>query len=420
MMLMKHIFNILMIMVLTTLCASPASAQQDEEFFEKYRHESGLFRLLMPKGHTTETKTFRVDKDIEVFATEVKFVEDRRPIHNSMKQFIVKMEQTLGPPFKDDDLPLLLDAEVKRVVDSHKEELGYLNKETRQIFDKSPGVEMVVIFQSKEFGEQGQRTRIMFSDYSRLEISFIGPKNLMFSSQVDRFFDSLEFFNGRIKSSGDFEKDWKPFKTASDVYTVFLPPMTPPYYTGEPLIQSGARVELMNTRIRDPIWDQDLFYNVHTYKFNAPIDSNNAKKIIYQRHMQKFDVDPKRVKYLNKSDINENEYFETNAKILAPPGYEYLDRIRLRGRVHDNILIVQEMIGPMILTNTTFADTIFSLLKFHPKGSGGGAPKKKDAIPEFITSPTMPKEKKEEESLQDILKPIKPEDGKKKRKEYVE
>lgn len=417
---MKYVFKILIVMVLATLHAFPASAQQDEEFFEKYRHESGLFRLVMPKGHTTETRGFRVDKDIEVFTTEVKFIEDRRPIHNSMKKFVVKMEQTLGPPLKDDDLPLLLDAEVKRIVDSYKERLGYLNKETRQIFDKSPGIEIVVIFQDKDFGEQGVRTRILFSDYSRLEISFTGPKNLLFSSQVDRFFDSLEFFNGRIKSTGDFEKDWKPFKTESDAYTVFLPPITPPYYNTEPLIQSGARVELMNTRIRDPIWDQELFYNVHTYKFNAPIDSSNAKKIIYQRHMQKFDVDPKRVKYLNKVDINENEYFETNAKILAPPGYEYLDRIRLRGRVHDNILIVQEMIGPSVLTNTPFADTIFGLLKFHPKGSGGGTAKKKDSIPEFITSPTMPKEKKAEESLQEILKAGEPEDKKKKRPDYVD
>lgn len=415
---MTHLFKILAIALLITLQAFPAHAQ-DEDFFEKYRAESGLFRLLMPKGSTTETKMFRIDKDSEVFTTEAKFREDRRPIHNSMKEYKVRLDQTLGAPFKEDDLPLLIDAEVKRIVDSHKSELGYLNKEERQMFDRNPGVEIVVIYQDKEFGEQGLRTRIMFSDYSRMEISFTGPKNTLFSSQVNRFFDSLEFFNGRIKSPGDFEKDWKPYKTASDVYTVFLPPVTPPFFNREPLIQSGKRIELMNAAIRDPVWDQDMFYNVHTYRFNAPIDSNNAKKVVYQRHMQKFDVDPKRVKYLNKVDANENEYFETNAKILAPPGYEYLDRIRLRGRIHDNILVVQEIIGPANLTNTGFADTIFNLLKFHPKGAGGGAPKKTESIPEFITSPTMPKEKKAEQSLQELLAPP-PEDDKKKRKEYVE
>jgi hypothetical protein len=418
---MKHLFKILTITALIFLQGATVYAQQqDEDFFEKYRAESGLFRLLMPIGSTTETKTFRIDKDIEVYSTDVKFVKDDRPIHNSMKEFRVKMEQTIGPPFKEDDLPLLLDAEVKRIVDSYKKELGYLNKETRQMFDRNPGVEIVVIYQDPDFGEQGLRTRIMFSDYSRLEVSFRGPKNALFSSQVDRFFDSLEFFNGRVKSAGDFEKDWRPYKTDSDVYTVFLPPITPPYYNREPLIQSGSRIELMNTSIHDPIWDNELFYNVHTYRFNAPIDTNNAKKVVYQRHMQKFDVDPKRVKYLNKVDDNDNEYFETNAKILAPPGYEYLDRIRLRGRVYDNILVVQELIGPSILTNTAFADTIFDLMKFHPKGSGSGAVKKKDAIPEFITSPTMPKEKKAEDSLQEIMKPAPEEDGKKKRKDYVE
>lgn len=401
---MKKLFQSFAILLCLFMVALPTQAQE-EDFFEKYRAESGLFRLLMPKGHTTETKTFRIDKDIEIFSTEVKFVEDRRPIHNSMKTYKVKLEQTLGPAFKDDDIPLLLDTEVKRIVGSYKEQLGYLNKEEREIFDRHAGVEMVVIYQDKDFGEQGLRTRVLFSDYSRLQISFTGPKNSLFSSPVNRFFDSLEFFNGRIKSKGEFEKDWKPHKTKSDTYTVFLPPITPPFFNREPLIQSGSRIELMNASIRDPIWDQEMFYNVHTYRFNAPIDSNNAKKIIYQRHMKKFEVDPKRVKYLNKLDANENEYFETVAKVLAPPGYEYLDRIRLRGRVHDNILIVQELIGPNIMTNTAFADTLFNLMKFHPRGSGGEAPKKTESIPEFITSPTMPKEKKAEESLEEILAP---------------
>lgn len=417
---MKSLFKILTIMLLIGLSAVQAYADADEDFFEKYRAESGLFRLLMPIGSTTETKTFRIDKDVEVYSTDVKFVKDDRPIHNSMKEFRVQMQQTLGPPLKEDDLPTLLDAEVKRITDSYKQQLGYLNKEDRQMFDRNPGVEIVVIYQDKDFGEQGVRTRIMFSDYSRIEISFKGPKNALFSSQVDRFFDSLEFFNGRIKSSGDFEKDWRPFKTASDVYTIFLPPITPPFFNRDPLIQSGSRIELMNASVHDPIWDSELFYNIHTYRFNAPIDSNNAKKVVYQRHMQKFDVDPKRVKYLNKVDANDNEYFETNAKILAPPGYEYLDRIRLRGRVYDNILVVQELIGPSTLTNTTFADTLFDLMKFHPKGSGAGTVKKKDAIPEFITSPTMPKEKKAEEGLREIMAPPPVDDGKKKHKDYVQ
>ncbi|MCD8526243.1 MAG: hypothetical protein LRY62_03535 [Alphaproteobacteria bacterium] len=383
----------------------PAHAQTEEEFFEKYRAESGLFRLLMPKGNVTETKTFRIDDNIEIYSTEVKFIEDRRPIHNSMRQFSVKLEQTLGAPIKDDDLPMLLDMEVKRIVDGYKAELGYLNKEDRQIFDRNAGVEIVVIFQDAEFGEQGRRTRIMFTDYSRLEISFIGPKNTLFSSQVDKYFDSLELFKGRIKSPGDFQKDWRPFKTDSDVYTIYLPPITPPYFNRDPLIQSGERVELLNTSIRDPIWDQDMFYNVHTYKFNAPINSSNAKKVMYQRHMQKFDVDPRRVKYLNKVDANENEFFETAAKILPPPGYEYLDRLRLRGRIHDNMLIVQELIGPSTMTNTAFADKMFDLMKFHPRGSSKGILKPTESIPEFITSPTMPKEKKTEETLQEILSP---------------
>ncbi|MCD8562971.1 MAG: hypothetical protein LRY54_02745 [Alphaproteobacteria bacterium] len=410
---MKYLSKILLITILLCLQTSAAFAQIDEDFFEKYRGEGGLYRLLMPKGNTTETKTFRIDKDIEVFSTEVKFVKDDRPIHNSQKTFKVRLDQTIGPPIKEDDLPELLDAEVKRITESYKKQLGYLNKEDRQMFGRNPGVEIVIIYQDKDFGEQGLRTRIMFSDYSRLEISFSGPKSALFSSQVDKFFDSLEFFNGRIKSSGDFEKDWKPYNTASDVYTLYLPPVTPPYYERDPLVQSGSRVELMNTGIQDPVLGSQMFYNVYTYKFNGPINSNNAKKVIYQRHMQKFDVDPRRVKYLNKIDAEENEFFETNAKIFSPPGYEYLDRIRLRGRVYDNILVVQELIGPAILTNTTFADTLFDLLKFHPKGSGAGAVTKKDAIPDFITSPTMPKEKKAEESLQEILNPPKEDDSKK-------
>ena len=161
-------------------------------------------------------------------------------------------------------------------------------------------------------------------------------------------------------------EDWRRIESPFSLFAVKIPPVTAPYFPKEPTVTKDGKTERIGMVFTDPIWTQSIFYNITGYQLDSEMSFDLAEKALLEKHLKRHGRSMVGIK-LKKDFIGETPYIETSYAIKPPEGYSYLTHARLRGLFLGNYLMVQEVVGPKHLVESSFTNSFFNLIEFTPK-----------------------------------------------------
>jgi len=365
---MKQKSKSLSILVLFfTLCAVATYALAQSGWIV-YKSETGIFDVRIPDEFETKVNPFRIDESRILQNAEIASVIDQRPFRNSIKSYIVKIDQTLGPSFTDADIHELIDDEIKTYSRHYSKLGGIIKKKKKGMFRNVPGVEIYITFEDPDLGTQGMRTRTIFLGVTRLRQTITGPDHIMYSYKSKDFFDSLIMYPGIATSKGAFGKDWEFHTSPLGIFTVALPPVNEPYVPKEPIIKSSKKSEVIKHIIHDPVLDYNIFYNVYGYKFDRNLTYADVRQVLVKRHISKYGVDPSTLKF-DRIIVDKIPTMQTDMTVYPPRKVPYLNYVRLKVFFKNNYMMVQEVMSSKALAKSGFTDNIMKLAAFHPESA---------------------------------------------------
>ncbi len=348
------------IFVLVVFCAG-ASASHAEDTWKVFTSDSNLFKVSLPGEVTEKIIPFRISfdemlQDVEVSAQSA----DGSTIYR------VTAEQSFGPYFSNEYKNTLIQQELDRIRAAYQTENSKIYASGFIEYDKEYAGDLHMSFYDPELKEHsGLRALVVVTKNSRFVQMAIGPEKDMFSLEMKDYFRSLDIRNiGKLKS--DDEKEWVSLTSPFDLFELQVPPVVPPYVTSSPTVQSGRKTEVISQAFTDPVVRQSVYYKVYGYRFDANLTTENVQIVMAQKHIQKHGRNPQEMKF-EQSFARDIPTLETSYKIRGPEGYEYVDTVRLRAMYLDNTMVVQEMMGPEFLMQSTFMDNTYDLIDFFPQ-----------------------------------------------------
>ncbi len=345
------------------LIAIPHNAHASQ--WVEYRDEDGIFNLLIPENYKINKKSFRVTDQEVVVSTELTANIDQRPFKNSVKQFIVRADHTFAFPATDEEIPVILESEANKYIDYYKSLGGEVASKRIQVYAGHPGVEIILAYQDPKFGPQTVQARIIIADFTRFEQIAIGPMEAGFAEETKKFFTSLKLNSGRTKLPGTFEEEWRKIRSPFHLSTVMIPGISPPFVTDDPQFQSNDKVERLTLKIKDPLFNSTMFYSVYGYRFNTMMTAEKVQEILLDRHLKKFKVDIRTVKF-GRTNYGKMPVITTTVRFPRPKKYPYMDTIKLVAYYFGNFVTVQELAGSSPHITSPYAKKLLSMFEFHP------------------------------------------------------
>lgn len=351
----------LMLAAFTILSTSQASAQS----WSKFHDEDNIFHVLIPENYKINKKMLRMSDKHMLITTELNSSVDQRPYKDVFKQYIVKYDQTLMNAIPKDDLPRLLDKEIERYIRFYTKQEGVLRNKEFGVFNGMHGGDIFISYRDKERGIQSIRVRIMYSDVSRIEQIIIGPEDAMMAHTTKDYFNSIRINNGRTEFDGDIEKEWDAVISPFALFTQLTPQKAEPYMKDSAKTVANDRIERMSMRFHDPVYDNDLFYNVYGYRLNTLMTMEHVQKVIMDRHLKKFKVDVGSIKFTQTSS-GDYPVLATKVHIVPPDKYSYMNTISIRAHYYGNFVVVQEIAGNNAHVESALSHNLQRYFRFYP------------------------------------------------------
>lgn len=367
---MRHFsFSILFFLIITFGLSFGTLAHASDGWIE-FRDEDGVFNAIVPENYKINKKIMRLDGTQITLSSELTASVDQRPFKDIVKQFVIKYDQTLADSLAQDDIGKLITADVTKYVSYYDALGGVLRKQDNGFFAGFPGTEIVISYKDEKFGLQSLRARFIYTDTSKIQQLVIGPDDTMFNFRTKDFFKSLSVSGGRTVLRGNFNDEWQEIKPPSESFTILTPRTEPPFAPYKPSIKAGENREVLSLVFEDPVYDQSLFYNVYSYRFQKPLSTENVQLVLLKNHLQKFGVNPKSVNYGVTAVETQNlkaTRMEATVSLAPPKDTYYLNRLKLVAYFYGPFLVVQEMAGDSIHVHSSFGETLMSLIEFKPK-----------------------------------------------------
>ena len=358
--------SILHTLILAALFFVYGSAQA--QTWDSYSGENELFHVRMPTNLVEDNRELRLDHRIVAQAGQTTSTFDQRPFKNAVKNYIVKYEQTLGPPLTDDDITELLADELENYALHFSKMNGILKDRKHVIYQQGvPGGEIHISYDDPTIGEQSSiRSRIFFTDTGKFQHIVSGPEDMMNSFQTDKFFDSLILSNGYKRSTGSLRNSFAEHKSPLGIFTAYLPEPVAPYVPEAVNIRNSDGVERMSIRFYDPIFKDTIFYNIYGYVLDQALTYLNVENILKQKHVLRHRLSADNISFekLTNKDV---PVLETHYRISSPEGYPLIDRVKLRAMFYGNKVVVHEIMSSKRLAETQLMDSIVKSVVFHPQ-----------------------------------------------------
>lgn len=351
----------LLVLTLIVLNASQASAQN----WSKFHDEDNIFHVLIPENYKLNKKMLRMNDEHMLITTELNSQVDQRPYKDVLKQYIIKYDQTFMNAIPKEDIPDLLDKEIERYIKFYAKQEGVLRNKEFGTFNGLPGGDIFISYRDKDRGIQSIRVRIMYSDVSRVEQIIMGPEDSMNANTTKDYFSSLRVNNGRTKFKGDIEKEWDATISPFALFTQLAPKRAEPYMKVAAKTVANERIERMNMKFFDPVYNNELFYNVYGYRFNTLMTMENVQKVILDRHLKKFKIDPASVKF-TQTNAGDYPVLMTKAHFKSPDKYPYMNTISIRAHYYGNFVVIQEMAGNNAHVESILAQNLLRYFRFYP------------------------------------------------------
>ncbi len=343
------------------------SAQSAMKESERFISETGIYEVYIPKGYTLDEKEFRTTRKSIAYATEIQSIQDQRPLVNTVKKYIVRTEQTFGPPLTEKEQKLLIVKDLNAFVDYYTKLGGRVlsrNNDLEQVGQEAG--EVRIAYEDPKLGAQEFRGRVLSTNVTKVHQIVTGPPDIMEEHQTSHFFDSLILSGGLTHERRNLQGQWEANTSPLAIFIAFLPKQAEPFFKEPPQIRSNQSAEVMSAEFFDPIWRHKLKYNVYGYYFGREITPKIVTDVLDKRHVSKRppvgeyqDLEP-------FETANGYKGFEIEYRSAGEPNDAYMDFVHIHSRFIGPFLIVQELVGSEHLVKSEFAENLMDETIFQP------------------------------------------------------
>lgn len=347
------------------LVAAAPTAIADDYKWSMYQSNTGIFELLVPSEMEATNNKIRMDEQRVASSSTLISMHDQRRYKGTFKSYLVRLDQTIGPPLTHEQIELLLNTDLKDYLIRYEGMNPVVKNSELKFFNNKPGAEMVVQYLDPELGNQNTRVRILYTDASRIEMSLTGDTHILHGFKADKFFENLSVNEGLTYDQGKLSVDWKTHISPLDIYSVSLPPVIDPFVPEAPKITKTQKTDMISQIFLDPVWGQKIFYRVHGYKFDRPLTQKNLQKVIFEQHINKFRPPPGTIKF-KKTSESDHDVIEAEFPISPPAKAVYATHARLRIIHSGRHLVVQEIICSKNFMASPLISNLVGNLVFDP------------------------------------------------------
>lgn len=332
--------------------------------------ETKLYSVLMPGQPDEHIEAFRVGDDQVIYTSEAVSFIDQRPYKDTIKNYVIKFEQTIGTGMHPRDRGAIVAKELDIYLKSYKDKNPTVLH--RNLFDTGTGNytigELSLFYEgTNDTPPEGIRIQIHLTNTTKFYQIFSGPEKDLHSNITNHFFNSFESKSGVVQKIGTLNEDWNKIESPLSIFSIKVPPLAPPYFESPPTItQESSDRERVGMVFYDPVRKHKLFYNIIGYQLDSEMSFELTETALKEDFMKKHG------RTLAGIDLNKNfngkiPYIESSYDIRAPNAYPYANKARVRALFLGNYMMVQEVIGPQHLIESALTDGFFNLVEFTPK-----------------------------------------------------
>lgn len=367
---MKHFKNIRFFAVLIAATAGIlfiAKHSQADSGWKLYVSESQLFSVLVPGKPLEEVSKFRLSDGLILQTSEMTSFIDQRPYRDTIKNYVVKFDQTFGPAIDKDNRVRILERELNLYEQSYaSKNMEVVDREIKKGSERSVATLSLLYDDEAHEKRQAFRAKIILNSTSKFHQIFTGPKKDLNSGITKQYFESLSVEAGVSQEAGNINKDWRRIESPFSLFAIKVPPITDSYFESEPSVSQDGKMERIGMTFNDPVWSQKVFYNVTGYQLEKEMSFDLAQNVLLDKHLKRHGRSLVGIDF-RKDFTGETPYLEASYAINPPQAYPYLNTVRIRAMFLGNYMIVQELVSPKHLIETQFTDEFFNLIEFTPK-----------------------------------------------------
>lgn len=363
----------LTVFLTATMALLPVTVLKADEW-TNYESPSGVFQVRLPEPYTSQTMQFMVTDKRAAHSEETTSLLDQRPYKNTMKSYIIKFDQTLGPSLTANDVSQLLAEEFNGYINYYKKLEGVVRTREVNGIGGHWGGEIMISYRDPTFGIQSIRARVLFNETTKLQQIVVGSDELMNAYSTRDFFDSLVFESGISAVEESLRGKWLTMESPTGMFTLLYPDQkAPPYYTTEPTAKWDDKNEMVSIFFTDPVRNEKIFFNVYGYQFDADLDFSAVQEILTKRHINKQRGSSKGVKINKGIGTGKEEdgmvkfpFMEMSYAMKPLKDFPYVSSVRIRALFSGKNMLVMETMTSNALFTSVLADNLMNYVNFQP------------------------------------------------------
>ena len=363
-----HVTAFSCLIACTVLCGTAIAEDQLEEGWEYLSSPTGAYDVRFPNTYEVWQTRLHIDDTHTIFSDESAATVDMRPFRPQIKQYIIKIDQTLGSSIRKEENAALLDADIKSLKKVFEDMGGTIIADEKVKAGDYPGEEIRASYPGDDGELQHTRVRVFLTNTTKIQQTIIGPEDIMFAYNTKAYFESLRLYSNVKMEEGDIRADWVAHDSLLNMFTVYLPHLAPPYFIKPPVFKYASDMELASATFDDPIWNYEMTYNAYAYTLKKAAKFSDAHAYLIQRYGLPNGYNRKTLIVKKVKTRDGEEGIETSLGVQPGKNDEpYLDALSVRITYKDNYLFIQEVHGNRRFVNAPFAQSLFAASKFHPE-----------------------------------------------------
>ncbi|MCB1783155.1 MAG: hypothetical protein KDI13_04105 [Alphaproteobacteria bacterium] len=355
--------------VLVTLNSAYAQFDEtpEEDLWEYHPSSTHAFEVRFPKDYKEKIVPFRLSNESIIYNDEIVSTIGDTADDLKDKTYIVKIDQTFGPPISPTKMTELVKKEAATYIRTMESMNASLHFEEDTEDKDSQAKELIFTF--NENGEtKGLRVKIIFTNSSRIQQVMSGPPGVIQSYKTDMYFDSIHVFPGILNDEGDIKKEWEKYESPHGLYTVYLPPNKKPFVDKPFKYRTISNIERGHVVYVDPLVGFKTTYDIYGYILDKKVYNDDIRALLYSKHLAKYHINMTRGGFhLTYRDFKDRRVAYAKIEIPASVEQPYKMTVYLQAMFRGKYVVVQEVRGDEDFVFSPLLKTIISSVEFHPE-----------------------------------------------------
>lgn len=334
------------------------------DIWEQYQSITKAYIARFPKNY--KYKIFPiVINDEDIIISEEIAADD-----NTNNSYSIITEQSFGPPLSIAKTKELLDFESTQYANIANNLKGKFVSQEDVNINSFLGRQFFITYtqDNKKFG---LRAQVIYTNVSKITMIATGLANTLYNFKNNAYFKKIklfdnyankEFLDKNIKIPEDYI-----ISSANNLVKIKIINKNKTYTPDNPVIKVNNNIDVLSGTIFDPVRKTPYFYNIYTYKLDNIATVEDARKIVYTKHI--LNVLPNTSFDLIEFTEDQNNNTSLFTKILFPPNdlFPYNNAALYNVQYKKNYLMICELIGPNSGLETPFFLNFYKRVEFEPK-----------------------------------------------------